>query len=76
MVRILVFVVAFVIATAVLLGNWLLARRRAIRDTSPFNPQFLTSRGIAWLISRHRLVPGFHLRQRGRQPVGRAARLS
>ena len=33
MVRIGVFVVAFLIATLILLGNWLLARRRAIRAT-------------------------------------------
>ena len=51
MVRILVFVVAFLIAALILLGNWLLARRRAIAATSPFNPQFLTSGGISWLIA-------------------------
>jgi uncharacterized membrane protein (UPF0182 family) len=50
-VRIGVFVVAFVIATVVLIGNWLYARRRAIRDTSPFLPQFLTPSGIGWLIA-------------------------
>ena len=50
-VRIVVFVLAFFFAAAVLLGNWLLARRRAISATSPFNPQFLTSSGIAWLIA-------------------------
>jgi len=51
MMRIAVFVIAFLIAALILLGNWLLARRRAIRATSPFNPQFLKSSGIAWLIA-------------------------
>ena len=51
MARIVVFLIAFIIAAAVLLSNWLLARRRAIRDTSPFHPQFLSSSGIAWLIA-------------------------
>jgi uncharacterized membrane protein (UPF0182 family) len=50
-VRIAVFVIAFVIATAVLMINWLYARRRAIRDTSPFLPQFLAPSGIGWLIT-------------------------
>jgi uncharacterized membrane protein (UPF0182 family) len=49
--RIAVFGVAFLVAALILLVNWLLARRRAIRATSPFNPQFLTSSGIAWLIA-------------------------
>jgi uncharacterized membrane protein (UPF0182 family) len=49
--RIAVFGVAFLVAALVLLGNWLLARRWAIRATTPFNPQFLTSSGIAWLIA-------------------------
>ncbi|MFN2188970.1 MAG: UPF0182 family protein [Candidatus Promineifilaceae bacterium] len=51
MMRIAVFVIAFLLATLILLGNWLLARRRAIRATAPFNPQFLKSSGIAWLIT-------------------------
>jgi uncharacterized membrane protein (UPF0182 family) len=50
-VRLTVFVVAIVIAAAVLLGNWLIARRRAIRNTSPFHPQFLTPSGVGWLIA-------------------------
>ena len=49
--RIGVFLVAFLVAALVLLGNWLLARRRAIRTTSPFMPQFLRSGGVAWLIA-------------------------
>ncbi len=50
-VRLAVFLIAFVIATAVLMINWLYARRRAIRDTSPFLPQFLSPSGIGWLIT-------------------------
>ena len=50
-VRITVFVFSFLAASLMLVGNWLLARRRAIRDTSPFLPQFLTPSGIAWLIT-------------------------
>jgi uncharacterized membrane protein (UPF0182 family) len=50
-VRLTVFVVAIVIAAAVLLGNWLIARRLAIRNTSPFHPQFLTPSGVGWLIA-------------------------
>jgi uncharacterized membrane protein (UPF0182 family) len=50
-VRIAVFAAGFIVAAAVLLGNWLLARKRAIRATSPFNPQFLAGRGMGWLIS-------------------------
>ena len=50
-VRIGVFGVAFALATAVLLGNWMVARRRAIRVTSPFNPQFLAARGMGFLIA-------------------------
>lgn len=50
-VRVSVFVIAFIIALLLLLGNWLAARRRAIRNTSPFNPQFLKPSGIAWLIA-------------------------
>lgn len=44
------FAIFFVIATAVLLVNWLVARRRAMNSTLPFNPQFLKSSGIRWLI--------------------------
>lgn len=58
-VRIAVFVMSFVIAALVLMGNWLLARRRAIRDTSPFMPQFLTPSGIGWLIAAVALFLAF-----------------
>lgn len=50
-VRVLSFIVGFVVAAAVLLRNWHAARRRAIRNTSPFNPQFLKSAGVGWLIT-------------------------
>lgn len=43
-----VFAVAFILAAALLLGNWLIARRRAMRDPAG-NPQFL-SFGAARLI--------------------------
>jgi uncharacterized membrane protein (UPF0182 family) len=59
MMRIAVFIIAFLIAAFILLGNWLLARRRAIRATSPFNPQFLKSSGIAWLIAAVALFLAF-----------------
>ncbi len=50
-VQIIAFAISFVVATLLLLGNWHLARRRAIRSTPPFNPQFLTPSAIGWLIS-------------------------
>ena len=50
-VRLAVFVVAFIVAALLLLANWLPARRRAIRNTSPFNPQFLKPSAVAWLIT-------------------------
>lgn len=45
------FVVTFILAAAVLLGNWHLARRRAIKATPPFNPNFLQFAGLKWLIN-------------------------
>jgi len=49
-VRVLSFVVFFVLAAAFILSNWLLARRRASQATNPFNPQFLNLAGVRWLI--------------------------
>ncbi|MDX1415109.1 MAG: UPF0182 family protein [Candidatus Promineifilaceae bacterium] len=49
-VRVVVFAIAFTIAAVLLIGNWLFARRKAIRNTSPFNPQFLKPAAIGWLI--------------------------
>ena len=58
-VRVIVFVLAFIIASFLLIVNWLWARRRAIRNTSPFNPQFLKPSGIAWLITGAALFLAF-----------------
>ena len=49
-VRGVVFVVAFVVAAAVLLGNWLLARRRSLRETTPLQPGPLRGGGVRALI--------------------------
>jgi uncharacterized membrane protein (UPF0182 family) len=51
LVRIVSFVAAFVVAIAVLLISWHVARRRAIIATPPLQPQFLRSSGIKWLIN-------------------------
>lgn len=45
------FLVAFVIAAGMLLLNFHLARRRAIKDTSPIQPQFLAFRWVPWLVT-------------------------
>lgn len=45
------FLITFILAAAVLLGNWHLARRRAVKATPPFNPNFLQFAGLKWLIN-------------------------
>lgn len=45
-----VFAVTFLIAAAILVGNWLLARRNALRESTPFDSQILRFPGIRWLI--------------------------
>lgn len=50
-IEVLSFVVFFVLATAVLLGNWHVARRRGIANTPPYYPQLLQFPGIPWLIN-------------------------
>ncbi|MEM7336058.1 MAG: UPF0182 family protein [Chloroflexota bacterium] len=45
------FLIAFVVAALFLLINWHLARRRAIKETPPFNPKFLQVRVVGWLIT-------------------------
>ncbi len=45
------FIVAFVLAAAILLTNWHVARRRAMKVTPPFNPNLLQFSGIKWLIN-------------------------
>ena len=58
-VRLAVFAVAFVVAAAVLLGNWLLARRRAIGEATPLTQNVLRSPGIRTLIIGLGLVLAF-----------------
>jgi uncharacterized membrane protein (UPF0182 family) len=48
--RVALFSVAFLVAAAVLLGNWLLARRNALREASPLGPQYLASGGVRAII--------------------------
>jgi uncharacterized membrane protein (UPF0182 family) len=45
------FVIFFVLALVMLLLNWHIGRRRAIRHTQPFQPQFLQIPGIRWLVT-------------------------
>lgn len=45
------FLISFAIAAFFLLFNWHLARRRAIKETPPFNPKFLQVRVVGWLIT-------------------------
>ncbi|MFQ5398297.1 MAG: UPF0182 family protein [Anaerolineae bacterium] len=49
--RVASFVAFFLLALVILLGNWHIARRRAIHSTSPFNPQPLNLPGVQWLIT-------------------------
>ncbi|MCP4363282.1 MAG: UPF0182 family protein [Chloroflexi bacterium] len=49
-VRLAVFGLFFVVALLLFLLNWLIARRRAIRATPPFNPKFLQIPAVKWLI--------------------------
>lgn len=44
------FGLALVVAILIVPLNWLIARRRAIREATPFNSQLLASRGIRWLL--------------------------
>ncbi len=53
------FAVAFVAATAVLLGSWHIARRRASKATPNFYPQILGLPGIGWLITGAGLFVAF-----------------
>jgi uncharacterized membrane protein (UPF0182 family) len=45
------FLAAFLMALVIILLNWHVARRRAIRSTPRFNPQFLNTPGIGWFIN-------------------------
>lgn len=44
------FGIALVVAIIILPLNWLIARRRAIQEASPFNPQLLAVGGTRWLL--------------------------
>ncbi|MBK7897064.1 MAG: UPF0182 family protein [Anaerolineaceae bacterium] len=44
------FVAFFVVAFLILWGNWALARRRAIKDTPPYNPRFLQIGAVKWIL--------------------------
>lgn len=50
-IQVISFVVAFLVAGLLFLGNWHLARRRASRSTPEFYPKFLDVGGVGWLIS-------------------------
>ncbi len=58
-VRVVVFVAAFAVALLVLLGNWLLARRWALRDTTPLQQNVLRAGGIRAIIIGLALVLAF-----------------
>ncbi|MFQ5435162.1 MAG: UPF0182 family protein, partial [Anaerolineae bacterium] len=58
-VELISFAVAFVLATAVILGNWHLARRRARLNTPNFYPQILGLPGMNWLITGAGLFVAF-----------------
>jgi len=49
--KISLFFIGLVVALGLLGGNWLLARRRAIRVTSPLQPQLLKISGVRWVIA-------------------------
>lgn len=49
--RLAIFVVFFLVALVILLLNWHMARRRAIKHTPPFNPKFLQIPGMNWLMA-------------------------
>lgn len=49
--RLGIFGFFFLVALLILLLNWLIARRRALRHTPPFNPKFLQIPHMRWLIT-------------------------
>ncbi len=49
--RLTIFILFFLVAWLILLANWLIARRRAMRHTPPFNPKFLQIPQLKWLIT-------------------------
>jgi uncharacterized membrane protein (UPF0182 family) len=57
--RVALFGAAFLVAAAVLLCNWLLARRNALRETSPLGPQYLASTGVRAIVIIAGLIMAF-----------------
>jgi hypothetical protein len=57
--QLVTFGIFFLIALVILLLNWHIARRRAIRHTPPFNPKFLQIPGMNWLITGVATVVSF-----------------
>ncbi len=45
------FTIAFLVAFVLFLLNWHVARRRALKNTPEFNPNFLKLPGVRWLIN-------------------------
>jgi len=58
-VRLAVFAIAFLLAAVVLIGNWLIARRRALRERTPLDQGLLASRGVRALIVAAGLILAF-----------------
>ena len=58
-IRVVVFALTFVVAVAVLLGNWLLARRRAASETTPLTTNALRSDGMRTIIIGAALLLAF-----------------
>ena len=58
-VRLVVFAATFAVALVVLLGNWLLARRRALHDTTPLQQNILRAGGVRALVIGIALVLAF-----------------
>ncbi|MCP5096621.1 MAG: UPF0182 family protein [Chloroflexi bacterium] len=57
--RIISFAIFFVVGTLFLLGNWHLARRRAIRETQQSSPKILQIRGVRLILNGISLFLGF-----------------
>ncbi|MBK8986090.1 MAG: UPF0182 family protein [Chloroflexi bacterium] len=57
--RVALFVIGMVTAVLILWGNWHLARQRAIRSTSPLQPQLLKIPGARWVIAGFALFLAF-----------------
>lgn len=49
--RIVLFVIGFVVALLFMWGNWVIARKRALRTTNPLQPQILKLGWAKWVIA-------------------------